>query len=186
MTRRACGANIRSASAHSHAGTAGSHRDPRRPPPRRAAVRILSRLRPTAVRRPPCPVPDPARVPRPRRRLPPPVQLPSPDLAAGHRRRPRPGHPAGHHRLPGVRGIYSHVTAVVEQRFVDGLQAAGSRPLPARCGDNRCDPVVVTRGSGQLTIRSAHRVGARRLPICSHCNDPDRQKTVTKILGNGP
>jgi hypothetical protein len=26
------------------------------------------------------------------------------------------------HRLPGIRGIYSHVSAVVEQRLVDGLQ----------------------------------------------------------------
>lgn len=26
------------------------------------------------------------------------------------------------HRIPGVRGIYSHVSAVVEQRLVDGLQ----------------------------------------------------------------
>lgn len=27
------------------------------------------------------------------------------------------------HRLPGVRGIYSHVTPAVEQRLIDGLQA---------------------------------------------------------------
>jgi integrase len=26
------------------------------------------------------------------------------------------------HRLPGVRGIYSHVSPAVEQRLVDGLQ----------------------------------------------------------------
>jgi integrase len=26
------------------------------------------------------------------------------------------------HRLPGVRGIYSHVSPAVEQRVVDGLQ----------------------------------------------------------------
>ncbi|HWS38337.1 MAG TPA: hypothetical protein VN408_37080 [Actinoplanes sp.] len=26
------------------------------------------------------------------------------------------------HRLPGVRGIYSHVTPIVEQRLGDGLQ----------------------------------------------------------------
>ncbi len=26
------------------------------------------------------------------------------------------------HRLPGVRGIYSHVTPAMEQRLVDGLQ----------------------------------------------------------------
>jgi integrase len=27
------------------------------------------------------------------------------------------------HRLPGIRGVYSHVSAIVEQRLVDGLQA---------------------------------------------------------------
>ena len=26
------------------------------------------------------------------------------------------------HRLPGVRGIYSHVSLIVEQRLIDGLQ----------------------------------------------------------------
>lgn len=35
------------------------------------------------------------------------------------------------HRLPGVRGIYSHVTAVVEQRLVDGLQARWEQTAPS-------------------------------------------------------
>lgn len=34
------------------------------------------------------------------------------------------------HRLPGVRGIYSHVSAVVEQRLVDGLQARWEQHAP--------------------------------------------------------
>jgi integrase len=34
------------------------------------------------------------------------------------------------HRLPGVRGIYSHVSTAVEQRLVDGLQARWKRHAP--------------------------------------------------------
>jgi integrase len=34
------------------------------------------------------------------------------------------------HRLPGVRGIYSHVSAAVEQRLVDGLQARWEQTAP--------------------------------------------------------
>ncbi|WP_239314090.1 tyrosine-type recombinase/integrase [Plantactinospora mayteni] len=34
------------------------------------------------------------------------------------------------HRLPGVRGIYSHVSAVVEQLLVDGLQARWGQHAP--------------------------------------------------------
>jgi integrase len=44
------------------------------------------------------------------------------------------------HRLPGVRGIYSHVSAVVEQRLIDGLQQRWEHncsPQPA--GDNPGD-----------------------------------------------
>jgi len=34
------------------------------------------------------------------------------------------------HRIPGIRGIYSHVSAVVEQRLVDGLQQRWSTTAP--------------------------------------------------------
>ena len=34
------------------------------------------------------------------------------------------------HRLPGVRGIYSHVSATVEQRLVDGLQKRWEQTTP--------------------------------------------------------
>jgi integrase len=34
------------------------------------------------------------------------------------------------HRLPGVRGIYSHVSAAVEQRLVDGLQKRWEQTTP--------------------------------------------------------
>jgi hypothetical protein len=48
------------------------------------------------------------------------------------------------HRLPGVRGIYSHVSATVEQRLVDGLQTAGSttapRPNLTASGTRKCLP----------------------------------------------
>jgi len=41
------------------------------------------------------------------------------------------------HRLPGVRGIYSHVSPTVEQRLVDGLQKRWEQhPLPNPYGDN--------------------------------------------------
>lgn len=40
------------------------------------------------------------------------------------------------HRLPGVRGIYSHVSATVEQRLVDGLQARWEQLAPRVAGDN--------------------------------------------------
>jgi integrase len=46
------------------------------------------------------------------------------------------------HRLPGVRGIYSHVSPVVEQRLVDGLQHRWSTTAPHHrppTGDNPCD-----------------------------------------------
>jgi integrase len=34
------------------------------------------------------------------------------------------------HRLPGVRGIYSHVSTAVEQRLVDGLQQRWEQTAP--------------------------------------------------------
>lgn len=34
------------------------------------------------------------------------------------------------HRLPGIRGVYSHVSAAVEQRLVDGLQRRWSATAP--------------------------------------------------------
>jgi integrase len=43
------------------------------------------------------------------------------------------------HRLPGIRGIYSHVSATVEQRLVNGLQRRWSRTAPQTgpsAGDN--------------------------------------------------
>jgi integrase len=43
------------------------------------------------------------------------------------------------HRLPGIRGIYSHVSAAVEQRLVNGLQRRWSKTAPQtnpRPGDN--------------------------------------------------
>lgn len=43
------------------------------------------------------------------------------------------------HRLPGIRGIYSHVSAAVEQRLVDGLQRRWSTTAPhtgRSAGDN--------------------------------------------------
>jgi integrase len=36
------------------------------------------------------------------------------------------------HRMPGVRGIYSHVSATVEQRLVDGLQTRWEQSAPPR------------------------------------------------------
>lgn len=44
------------------------------------------------------------------------------------------------HRLPGVRGIYSHVSAKVEQRLVDGLQTRWEQTCSQRpAGDNPSD-----------------------------------------------
>ena len=46
------------------------------------------------------------------------------------------------HRLPGVRGIYSHVSATVEQRLVNGLQARWEQTAPPQSpsqGDNLCN-----------------------------------------------
>jgi len=43
------------------------------------------------------------------------------------------------HRLPGIRGVYSHVSATVEQRLVDGLQRRWSKTAPhtrPSAGDN--------------------------------------------------
>lgn len=43
------------------------------------------------------------------------------------------------HRLPGIRGVYSHVSAVVEQRLVNGLQRRWSKIAPhtgPTAGDN--------------------------------------------------
>jgi integrase len=43
------------------------------------------------------------------------------------------------HRLPGIRGIYSHVSAAVEKRLVDGLQRRWSKTAPQpdpSTGDN--------------------------------------------------
>jgi integrase len=43
------------------------------------------------------------------------------------------------HRLPGIRGIYSHVSSAVEKRLVDGLQRRWSKTAPQpdpSTGDN--------------------------------------------------
>jgi integrase len=40
------------------------------------------------------------------------------------------------HRIAGVPGLYSHVSAAVEQRLVDGLQARWEQYAPRRQRDN--------------------------------------------------
>jgi hypothetical protein len=64
------------------------------------------------------------------------------------------------HRPPGVRGIYSHVSAKVEQRLVDGWEQTCSQPT---VGDNPSDQVVLTRGADN---RSSEVV-TRRQRRCS-------------------
>ncbi len=72
------------------------------------------------------------------------------------------------HRLPGVRGIYSHVSPIVEQRLVGPSRGDGrTRRKVAASSDHHGDIVVLTRGANKCVLGEVTQSGHTLLPSCS-------------------